>query len=82
MKPQVSHLLTTAPSMPGPGGHRMGSQAWSQTRTVGSNGCSEEVSGKPEDTSFLEEVTFELFSKWILGRRIPGRRETGRRGSG
>lgn len=32
------------------------------------HGCSEGVNGKPEDTGFLEEVRFELSSKWIRGR--------------
>lgn len=82
MKPQVSHLLTAAPSMPGPDGKRIGNQEWSQTRTIGSDGYSEGVSGKPEDTGFLEEVTFELFSKWIRERSIPGRKEAGRRDRG
>lgn len=81
MKPQVSHLLTAAPSISGPGGHRMGNQACSQTRTTGSNVCSGRMSEKPEDSSFLEEMTFELFFKWTRGRTSLGRREAERRGS-
>ena len=35
------------------------------------------VSGKPEHTGFLEEVTSELFPKQLRESMIPGRREVG-----